>query len=439
MRYLHPRMRTIMSFSAFLALCFSASTQLTAQAIVLPKNITFTGAASYSQAELLTFTGLKPGATSSTAEVQAAAQKLSDTGLFTDIRFSSGPQGLTYILKPMPAANLLTARFPNLVWWSDSELTDALKARVPLYRGSIPTSGNLQNQVSTALTTMLAEKGVTAKIDSVASGEATGATPSAILFEVTSPEIRVHAITFTSASPAMQAKLDPVGKDFSGRDFDQYATSASIRSQVLALYGDAGYLDAAVQNITHSAPQVSAGTIDLDLVAAIQEGGPYRVSAITWSGSDVLSTADFDKQLKLHPEDIASRAALRESLTVLARAYYAKGFQDAKIQAPASRDPATHHVSYVIRVIPGEQYRIKTINALGLNDQQRKDFATAWHMNPGDFYDITYLNNFLLRNSAVQSLRGYSATYKAASDPNTHLVDLTLTFVKGGTLVHATE
>lgn len=439
MRYLHLRMRTIIGFSALLALCFSASTQLIAQAIVLPKAITFTGVSSYSQTELLTFTGLKPGATSSAAEVQAAAQKLNDTGLFADIRFSSGPQGLTYILKPMPATNLLTARFPNLVWWSDSELTDALRARVALYRGSIPISGNLQDQVSTALTAMLAEKGVTAKISAVSSGEAPGATPSAISFEVTSPEIRIHSVTFTSASPAMQAKLDAIGKDFSGQDFDQYATSASIKSQVLAIYNDAGYLDTAIQNISHTAPQASAGTINLDMVAAIQEGDPYRISAITWAGSDVLSTVDFDKQLKLHPEDIASRTALREGLTILARAYYAKGFQDAKIQAPVSRDTTTHHVSYAIRVIPGDQYRIKTINALGLNDQQRKDFATSWHMNPGDFYDVTYLNSFLLRNSAIQSLRGYSATYKAASDPNTHLVDLTLTFVKGGTLIHATQ
>ena len=58
-------------------------------------------------------------------------------------------------------------------------------------------------------------------------------------------------------------------------------------------------------------------------------------------------------------------------------------------------------------------------------------------MNPGDPYDVTYLESFLLKNTAIQSLRGLSAKYKAISDPNTHLVDLTVTFVKGGTLVNA--
>jgi outer membrane protein insertion porin family len=56
-------------------------------------------------------------------------------------------------------------------------------------------------------------------------------------------------------------------------------------------------------------------------------------------------------------------------------------------------------------------------------------------MKPGDFYDVNYMTEFLKQNSALQTLRGYSATYKAISDPDTHLVDLTVTFGKGGSLV----
>jgi len=176
-------MRTTIGSFALLALCLlPSSTRLSGQAVILPKNIIFTGVPAYSQEELLAFTGLKPGATSSAAEVQAAAQKLSDTGLFTDVHFQSEPQGLVYALKAMPASNLLPARFPNLVWWTNEELAAALKTRVPLYRGSIPISCNLQDSVSTALTAMLAEKGVHAKIAIMPSGAAPGATPTALSF-----------------------------------------------------------------------------------------------------------------------------------------------------------------------------------------------------------------------------------------------------------------
>ncbi len=234
----------------------------------------------------------------------------------------------------------------------------------------------------------------------------------------------------------MQPKLDKVVKEQTGKLFEQDPTRAAIASQITEVYRNEGYLDAAVLSVTHAAPQVTPTSIDVDLTATISEGEPYRISQLTWPGSDIMSAADFNKQVKLKPEDIASQLALRQSLAPLARAYYAKGFQDAKIQAPATLDRATHHVAYTIRVVPGEQYRLHTVKAVGLSDDQRKQFDSAWHMNAGDFYDINYMTEFLKKNSSLQSLRGYSATWKALSDPNTHLVDLTITFVKGGTLIH---
>ena len=129
--------------------------------------------------------------------------------------------------------------------------------------------------------------------------------------------------------------------------------------------------------------------------------------------------------------------ALRQSLAPLARAYYAKGFQDAKVQAPAALDPATHHVAYTIRVVPGDQYRLNTIKFNGLSEAQAKELNSAWRMKPGDFYDVGYVTEFLKQNSALQTLRGYSATFKAFSDPNTHLVDLIVNFGKEGSLVEA--
>jgi outer membrane protein assembly factor BamA len=433
-------MRTTLGSLGLLCLCLlSSPSRLTAQSVILPKNILFTGAPAYSEAELLTFTGLKPGATSSAAEVQAAAQKLNDTGLFADVHFQSEPRGLVFALKMMPTNNLLPARFPNLVWWSNDELTTALRTRVPLYRGSVPIAGNMQQAIADALTAMLAERSIQAKVSVMPSGAAPGAPPTALSFLIESPEVRVHSVTFASVSPSMQTKLTQVSKDLSGQPFDQYTTDSSISSRVTEVYRNEGYLDAAIQKVARSTPQVTPEAIDLDLTATLREGEPYRISALNWQGSDVMSTTDFNKQSQLHAEDLASQIVLKQDLAILVRAYYSKGYQDAKIQAPATLDSATHHVAYTIRVVPGDQYRIKTITAIGLTDQQRKDFNSAWHMNPGDFYDVTYLTTFLIKNTSIQSLRGYSANYKALSDPDTHLVDLTITFAKGGTLVQATD
>src|ERR1700733_12392728 len=131
-------MRSTTFRPALLALCLSVLTlQLSAQTFTIPP-ITFEGVPAYSQADLLKVTGLQPGATATQADLQAGAQHLGDTGLFSDINFASNENGLLFTLKPMPDSNLLTATFTNFVWWSTAELTTPLKARVPLYTSPAP-------------------------------------------------------------------------------------------------------------------------------------------------------------------------------------------------------------------------------------------------------------------------------------------------------------
>jgi outer membrane protein assembly factor BamA len=428
-------MRSTTFRPALFALCLSVPTlQLPAQTFTIP-SITFEGAPAYSQTDLLKVTGLTPGSASTQEGLQAAAQHLSDTGLFSDINFASNEKGLVFTLKPMQDSNLLPASFANFVWWSSEQINSTLKTTVPLYTGVVPLTGNLQDSVIAALKSMLATKGVTtANIVAIPASAQPGSIASSIRFEIESPQVRVHSIALPHISPLLQPQLDKVIKEHVGKPFVEGTTPADISSQLTEIYRNDGYLDATVVDVTHAPPKATPTGIDIDLTATIHEGTPYHVSQLTWEGSDVMSTDVFNKQAKLKPEDLASQAALKETLAILAHAYYIKGFQEARIEAPPILDATTHHVAYTIQVIPGPQYRIKTIQALGLSDDQRKQFDSAWHMNPGDFYDVNYVTEFLHNNSALQSLAGYSATYDAKADPNTHLVDLTITFAKGGVL-----
>src|SRR5277367_6737120 len=143
-------MRSTTFRPALLALCLSVLPfQLSAQTFTIPP-ITFEGAPAFSQADLLKVTGLSPGSTSTQDGLQAAAQHLGDTGLFSDISFVSNEKGLVFTLKPMPDSNLLPASYANFVWWSSEQINSALKTSVPLYTGVVPTSGNLQDSIIAA-------------------------------------------------------------------------------------------------------------------------------------------------------------------------------------------------------------------------------------------------------------------------------------------------
>jgi outer membrane protein insertion porin family len=418
---------------ALFVLCFFIPIlRISAQSFQLPP-VSFTGVPNLSQADLLKVSGLHPGATATQADIQAAAQHLSDTGLFADIRFESNSTGLVYALNPIPPENSLPASFTNFAWWSPAELNSALAARVPLYTGVVPLNGNLQSAISAALKAMVAEKGVTANIVARAHSPQPGATPTSIAFEIESPPVRIQTLTLVHASPSMQPQLDKVVKAQTGQPFEQDITRQAIAAELTTAYRNEGYLDMTVVSVKQAPPQVTPTGVGLDITATLNEGSPYRLFQITWPGSDVISTADFNKQVKMKPEDLASQAALDQSLAIIAQAYFTKGFQDAKVQAPPTFNHISHHVSYTIAVVPGPQYHIHTVKTPGLSDEQQKQFNSAWSMNPGDPYDAAYVNTFLTKNTSLSTLSGYSASSQVLVNPDSHAVDLTITFVKGGT------
>src|SRR5664279_366421 len=125
------------------ALLFFTLAFLTAQARqYLPKDITVGGYQDASAAELLAITGLKKGAALSQADVQRAAQKLNDTGLFAKISFRSEPSGLQFDL--VPADGLAPVKYENFPWWPDSEITGRLRAAIPIFHGAVPPESGLE-------------------------------------------------------------------------------------------------------------------------------------------------------------------------------------------------------------------------------------------------------------------------------------------------------
>src|SRR5580698_1544322 len=80
-----------------------------------------------SQADLESAAGIHSGQKVSTANLQAAAQRLIDTGYFDDVGVGvEGPSGalaVTFTLKPLDPQHLSATGFENFVWLTPEELT----------------------------------------------------------------------------------------------------------------------------------------------------------------------------------------------------------------------------------------------------------------------------------------------------------------------------
>jgi len=425
-------MRLSRVFPAVAGICLCVSSvQLFAQTHVL-REIAFTGAPAYSQAELLAFTGLKPGGSATQQQIEEVAQRLNDTGLFADVNFSGNDKGITYALTPAPASAMRPARFANFVWWQDEEVDRVLKTKVPLYHSdAVPTTGNLRDSIAAALTAMVTDKGLPeASVSSRLGASRAGGPLDRLVFSIDTPPVLIHTLTLAGASAGMEPKLGAVLHDVAGQPWDEVQSYTNISGRVGDVYRNEGYLDIGVADPKHSAPSIGANGVELDVTATLSEGAQYHVVKLDWPGSEFLSTADFNKQAKLKPGDPDSPTALRETLHALTTAYGSKGYIDAKILAPPTIDRTAHQVAYSISVVPGSQYRVSAIHWTGVSDAQANDFETGWSLKPGDVYDNTYPSRFFALKGFF-ARQGYKFGVMEKRDPRTLTVDLTITLTKG--------
>jgi outer membrane protein assembly factor BamA len=419
--------RVLRIYLAFL--CLTATTALAQYTI---KNIVFDGKMPYTQAALEAASGLKPGDPISKVGMQQAAQRLTDTGAFDDLQVTlDGPVkaiSVIFKVKPIDPSKMLAVDLQNFIWWQPDQLSTELCRRVPLYGDSVPEAGNIQQAIQDALTQMLAEKQIAAKISS----RVTDATPSQPLrivhYRVDSPDIRLRSFKVDNLLPTLAPQANKLLTSLAGSPYNEGSNGRGSTRRILDLYRDAGYLDASFDSLDRNIDNPAADKINVDLVGSIKAEGQYHVAKIVWQGSPQISETEFADSSKLHSSDLASQKELRASLAIIDTAYRRQGYMDVIVDATPQLDSAAHLVTFNVSVNSGAQYHFAELNVLNLTPEARSQLDAAWKLRPGDLYDETYLVSFIKSNIAQPYLLPYSLTYRVERDPDTHTVKLFLIF-----------
>src|SRR5260370_36586886 len=152
--------------SAFSAWAQSSPVATTPAATAQLREIHADGLKSLPEPQVVTLTGLQPGAQTGKDDLQAAADKLVQSGLFAKVRynFQSRPDGLLVTFHVEEAARV-PAYFDNLPWFADSELNDAIRAKLPFYDGSLPEAGSVVDQAADAGSQFLVTHGLQAAVE----------------------------------------------------------------------------------------------------------------------------------------------------------------------------------------------------------------------------------------------------------------------------------
>src|SRR6266849_4018980 len=128
----------LVAFAALTRLLISPPQAQTAPAATaMLREVRADGLKSLAEPQIAALTGLQPGAPAGRDDLQAAADKLLQSGLFAKVKynFQTRTDGLvvTFHIEEAPR---IPAYFDNLPWFGDVELNDAIRKKLPFYDGT---------------------------------------------------------------------------------------------------------------------------------------------------------------------------------------------------------------------------------------------------------------------------------------------------------------
>src|SRR5262249_14628350 len=231
----------------FLILCVTVFGQSPATSKLSYKllSIHVNGLDRFKQEQVIAASGLKLGQLAGEHEFQQAAQKLGETGLFSNLayKYHYSPSGCDLELQVSENNSLLPVIFDNFVWFSDDELIGLLRSRIPLFDGQLPGAGNLADQVAQGLKQILNDKKIFGEAEYLPAGDLNGPV-NRYVYNVSLHPVVIRNMDFPGAAPAELPALQAAAKPLLGQAYLRSKMRAQQRLNLLPIYLARGYLKA---------------------------------------------------------------------------------------------------------------------------------------------------------------------------------------------------
>ncbi len=435
---------TVALFAAcLLVLAPAARAQQPQQSLKLDK-IEFKGLERVKEPEALEKSALAVGQTVSIDDVEAAANRLLESGLFTN---------LSYKIKGTTDKALLTfevverkwtmpVAFDNFVWFTDDELNAAVRRKLPVFDGTAPESGGITEQIKQALTELLAERKIEGTVQYDLSEDPLTKKVEH-LFSVKGPGLHVCKITYAGARAVSAEQLVTKSGGIFDNDYSRAYVGGFVESNLLPLYYERGYLRASFSP-PKVVPEMSPECKGLTVSMTVDEGSIYVWDKATWEGAEGLTAQELDAALGMKNREVANAVKIAKGLANVRKAFGRKGYIAARVRAETEFDDTARSVAYRFRVTEGPQYHMGDLYITGLLDEvATNNLRGRWRLLHKEVYDEGYIEEFVRKSvtefqrDAARSgnpLPALKVVSQARPDHDKHLVHVTLDIKRDTTL-----
>jgi outer membrane protein insertion porin family len=360
------------------------------------------GLKSLPELQAAALTGLQTGAQVGKDDLQAAADKLVQSGLFAKVRynFQSRTDGLlvTFHVEEAPRVPVY---FDNLPWFADSELNDAIRAKLPFYDGALPEAGAVPDLAAEAVGQFLVTHGLQAAVEHQVTANPVGE-GSVQLFRINAEALHIAGVEFSdsalNSSPTVRQQLpELLGKPYSRMAIDMFLTE-----QIRPLFLQKGLLRAKLGppevrltgNPNKKLPE------QIPVFVPVTPGPVYRWKGVEWSGNNLLSTITLTNSVGLKAGDVADGMAIEAGWDRVREEYGRRGYMQAKVAPTAAYDDAAHTVAYTVRLDEGKPFRFGSMTITGLSMNAERHLREAWPIPQGQLFDKVRFEEFLTKLQA---------------------------------------
>jgi outer membrane protein assembly factor BamA len=352
------------------------------------------GLSHFKEDQVVAASGLKLGQFAGEAEFQQAVQKLGETGLFANLayKYQYSTAGCNLDLQVAENNKLVPITFDNFVWFSDDELINLLRSRLPLFDGRVPAGGNLSDQLAKALKQILDDKKIFGEANYFPAAELNGPVTSYV-YKVDLHPVVVRNMDFPGAAAAELSALQAAAKPLSGQDYLRTKMQVQERLNLLPVYLARGYLKAKFSDAQAKVAEDGAQTL-VDVSFPVVAGLQYKIVQTEWAGNSVFGTDKLQSLIHLKAGEPANAVQLADDLEQIHKLYGTKGYLFAHADPTPEMDDAAATVSYQLSVTEGDQYRMGELTIDGIPQANAAKMAEQWQLKKGDPFDDSYLQRF---------------------------------------------
>jgi outer membrane protein assembly factor BamA len=357
------------------------------------------------ESQVVAITGLVPGVQIGRNDLQSAADRLVQSGLFAKVsyNFQTKVAGVivTYHVEESPRIPLY---FDNIPWFSDSELSDAIRNKFPFFDGTLPEAGAAVDQADETVKELLSKRGLQVSLEHTVIANPNG-DGNVHEIRIEGAALQIAKLEFgdpsLSASKAVQQHLSEiVGKPYSRMTIDLFLSEA-----IKPIYLQQGFLRVKLGppeiRLTGAPPPKLPSQIPVYVPVA--PGAVYRWKEIHWKGNTLVSEFTLNGLLGVKAGDIADGMQIEAAWDRAREEYAQRGYLEVKLDPAPAYDDQAHTVSYSVNIQEGSQFHFGKMVLTGISPAAERKLRDAWPFAAGAIFDKAKFEELLAKLQTHQA------------------------------------